>query len=192
LIYRSFSANHEFVPLIQNSGIGINAHFEGYDLQSYEPVTAPQNHHDFVGVCGVSKLVRADVFHELGGFDPRYFMYYEDLDFSLRLRKRGYKSELVVDAVLKHHHGGSSNVRSKFFARQVAWSLLYFQWQHASRFQKWKLLLATVMRARTEEDEGMYRSQQINRFALSKFKCLFDERSFSMHWLLRWAGGSIL
>lgn len=123
-------------PLIQNSGIAINRAFEGYDLHAHELWDAPQDHGMIRGICGVAKLVRADVFHELGGFDPEYFMYYEDLDFSLRCAERGYRHQLVPEAILVHAHAGTSDARSMFFTRQVAWSLYYFHWRHAGLWRR--------------------------------------------------------
>jgi GT2 family glycosyltransferase len=40
--------------------------------------------------CGCCVLVRADVFAEIGGFDEAFFMYVEDLEFSVRAQKSGY------------------------------------------------------------------------------------------------------
>src|SRR5260370_23546287 len=41
-------------------------------------------------VIGAFMLVRRTVFEELGGYDERFFVYMEDLDFSLRMRELGY------------------------------------------------------------------------------------------------------
>jgi GT2 family glycosyltransferase len=52
---------------------------------------------------GGATLVRADVFLELGGFDPIFDPYGpEDLDFSLRARKAGYYGLYVPEAVVLH------------------------------------------------------------------------------------------
>ena len=36
-------------------------------------------------------FVRADVFESVGGFDERYFMFYEDVDLGWRLNLLGWK-----------------------------------------------------------------------------------------------------
>ncbi len=46
---------------------------------------------------GCALLVRASLMRDLGGFDDRYFAYYEDVDLSLRLEKRSSR-RLVVPA----------------------------------------------------------------------------------------------
>jgi GT2 family glycosyltransferase len=47
-------------------------------------------------------IVRRDVFNEVGGFDPDYFIYDDDTDLSLRSRLLGYKILLVPSAVIVH------------------------------------------------------------------------------------------
>jgi len=48
-------------------------------------------------------IVRRKVFNEVGGFDPDYFIYDDDIDLSLRSRLLGYKILLVPSAVIVHH-----------------------------------------------------------------------------------------
>ncbi|MCF2141399.1 MAG: glycosyltransferase [Candidatus Lokiarchaeota archaeon] len=55
-------------------------------------------------ISGSCFLIKKDVFLELGGFDITYFMYLEDLDFSLRAIKRKKKILFSKDFVVYHHH----------------------------------------------------------------------------------------
>ncbi len=48
-------------------------------------------------------IVRRKVFDETGGFDPDYFIYDDDTDFSLRTRLFGYNIVFVPSAVMVHH-----------------------------------------------------------------------------------------
>jgi GT2 family glycosyltransferase/glycosyltransferase involved in cell wall biosynthesis len=59
--------------------------------------------------CGGSMLVRRDVFVELGGFDPAYFAYFEDVDFGWRLQVCGYRTRLAAHARSYHRHHGTSS-----------------------------------------------------------------------------------
>jgi GT2 family glycosyltransferase/glycosyltransferase involved in cell wall biosynthesis len=59
--------------------------------------------------CGGSLLIRRDLFVELGGFDPAFFAYFEDVDFGWRLQVCGYKTRLAAGALSFHRHHGTSS-----------------------------------------------------------------------------------
>jgi N-acetylglucosaminyl-diphospho-decaprenol L-rhamnosyltransferase len=61
-------------------------------------------------VMGAFFLVRRSLFENLGGFDERFFVYYEEVDFSLRARKRGSFSFYFAEAQAYHKGGGVSDV----------------------------------------------------------------------------------
>ena len=165
-------------PIVQNSGIGLNSSFEGYDMHLGDAWDAAQNQGDMRGICGVCKMVRAEVFHELGGFDPSYFMYYEDLDFSLRLTKLGFKRQIVPDAILVHAHAGTSDARSMFFTRQVTWSLYYFHWRHAGFLRRLRTWLAWKLRAVSEREMESNPMARPSEIALNKFAALVGKSYF--------------
>jgi len=55
--------------------------------------------------CGCSLLVRKAAYLEVGGFDPKYFMYHEDVDLCWKLLMFGYLVVYVPDSVVRHHIG---------------------------------------------------------------------------------------
>ncbi|WP_035931019.1 glycosyltransferase family 2 protein [Caballeronia glathei] len=57
-------------------------------------------------VSGCFMLFRTDVLKKLGGFDPRYFLYFEDYDLSLRTHKIARVA--YVPSVRVLHHGGDA------------------------------------------------------------------------------------
>jgi GT2 family glycosyltransferase len=59
-------------------------------------------------VCGAIMLIRADAFRAVGGFDPRYFLYFEETDLCLRLREAGLEIWALGDAVAQHTCGVSA------------------------------------------------------------------------------------
>ncbi|HEX7018110.1 MAG TPA: glycosyltransferase family 2 protein [Patescibacteria group bacterium] len=69
--------------------------------------------------CGASALMRKSVFTKMGGFDESFFMYYEDVDLSLRLRLAGYKLIFEPKSQVAHIHAGSSGEWSPFFIYHV-------------------------------------------------------------------------
>jgi GT2 family glycosyltransferase len=59
-------------------------------------------------VTGAFYLVRRRVFEELKGFDERFFMYFEDLDFAYRANRAGWKCYYLADTQAFHQGGGTS------------------------------------------------------------------------------------
>jgi GT2 family glycosyltransferase len=55
---------------------------------------------DFVSGCGM--LVRSETWRRVGLFDPRFFMYYEDLDLCIRAKKAGYRVVCATGAEMWH------------------------------------------------------------------------------------------
>jgi len=65
--------------------------------------------------CGAGVLLRREMLEEVGAFDEAFFMYYEDLDLSWRMRMRGWRVIYEPAAVIDHVHAGSSGEGSPFF-----------------------------------------------------------------------------
>ncbi len=60
-------------------------------------------------VMGAFLLVRRALFEQLGGFDRRFFLYYEDVDLCLAARRAGWRVAYFAGARAMHAGGGSSN-----------------------------------------------------------------------------------
>jgi GT2 family glycosyltransferase len=54
------------------------------------------------GVCGAACLLRRELFDRLGGYDERYFAFYEDVDLNARARIAGWDFAYVPEAVVWH------------------------------------------------------------------------------------------
>ena len=78
-------------------------------------------------VTGACMAVRRRVFEELGGFDERFPVNYNDVDFCLRARQAGYRIVLEPAAVLRHDEcatrpaGVGIEERDRFFERWGEW-----------------------------------------------------------------------
>ena len=64
----------------------------------------------FTGCC---VFINTDIFKDIGYFDERFFAYYEDIDFSIRLKKMGYSIALMTDSHLQHYESASSKSINK-------------------------------------------------------------------------------
>jgi hypothetical protein len=59
-------------------------------------------------LCGAVFLIRSGLFRSLGGFDPRYFLYFEETDLFLRAEKAGWQLWALGSAVASHAPGSSA------------------------------------------------------------------------------------
>jgi GT2 family glycosyltransferase len=67
---------------------------------------------------GCFMLMRTDLFRRVQGFDPRYFLYFEDYDLSLRVGREA--AVAFVPGARIVHHGGEAARKGP---RHVAWFL---------------------------------------------------------------------
>ncbi len=72
--------------------------------------------HDVDFVSGAAILVRRDVFLQVGGFNPDYFMYAEETELCLAIHKAGYKVGHTGDATIIHFGGQSTKTCHDSFA----------------------------------------------------------------------------
>ncbi len=77
-------------------------------------------------VAGMFMMFRSEVFEELGGFDQRYFLYYEDVDLCARLRLLGYEVAMCPRAKVIHHARRHSHRNIKYLAWHLASMVRFF------------------------------------------------------------------
>ena len=63
-------------------------------------------------LSGACVLLRRAAFDQLGGFDPGYFMYFEDVDLGYRLGKLGYRNVYEPAATVTHSGAHSTSTAS--------------------------------------------------------------------------------
>jgi N-acetylglucosaminyl-diphospho-decaprenol L-rhamnosyltransferase len=90
-------------------------------------------------VCGAVLMIRSDLFAQLSGFDPRFFLYFEETDLCLRAARRGAEIWAVGEAVADHEASlsarasGSSLVAGGCIAEHYFPSRFYFFVKHHGR-----------------------------------------------------------
>ena len=65
--------------------------------------------------CGAAVLLSCEYLQQVGLFEARYFLYYEDLDLSWRGRAQGWRYLYVPQSVVRHVHSASSVEGSRLF-----------------------------------------------------------------------------
>jgi GT2 family glycosyltransferase/glycosyltransferase involved in cell wall biosynthesis len=79
-------------------GMGYKREVERLDSAQYD---VP---HDVLFATGAAMFVRADVYRDVGGFDERFFMFYEDVDLGWRLNLLGHRVRYVAASLAYHKH----------------------------------------------------------------------------------------
>lgn len=80
----------------------------GYKPFTAEPIPkTPDVPQDVLFGTGAAMFVRRSVYDALGGFDERYFMFFEDVDLGWRLNLRGWRFAYVPESLAYHKHHAS-------------------------------------------------------------------------------------
>ena len=103
------------VELINSTGNLVDACGNGYDRSWLTPAKQEHDSPEVFGICGGACAISARAWRQLGGMRQDLFMYYEDTDFSYRLRRAGYRVQYVRQAQARHAHAASSDSASEAF-----------------------------------------------------------------------------
>lgn len=96
-------------------------------------------------VMGAFFLVRRPLFEALGGFDERFFVYFEDLDFSLRAKQAGWRSFYLAETQAYHKGGGiSEQIRATRLFYSLRSRILY-NYKHFNSWAATGLALGTLL-----------------------------------------------
>jgi N-acetylglucosaminyl-diphospho-decaprenol L-rhamnosyltransferase len=76
-------------------------------------------------VAGMFMLFRSEAFRAVGGFDERFFLYYEDVDVCRRMRALGYSAVYVPDVTVIHDARRESRRNPRRMAIHAASALRY-------------------------------------------------------------------
>lgn len=80
---------------------------------------------------GAGMLIHRDVFKKIGMLDERYFLYFEDADFSLRARRAGIPMMFLTAPLITHGVSQSTKeLGSPLLLRYHARNALLFNWLH--------------------------------------------------------------
>jgi len=120
------------------------------------------NYHEFGGfahdkpmevdwVPGTFTIVRKKMLDEIGYFDERFYIYYEETDLCMRAKKAGWTIYFIPDAEVMHIGGASSKTRKdKTFDNKAAQVLIFRMRSEWLYYRKNKGLVAMLAAAYVE------------------------------------------
>lgn len=101
--------------IINSAGMTVDCHYMAYDRYEGEENKNELNIVEEVeSLSGGALLVTSEAWNEVGGFNSNMFMYYEDVDLSLRLKDFGYSLYYCGMSTVYHDHMGSSGSIGSF------------------------------------------------------------------------------
>lgn len=100
---------------INSAGLGVDRLGVAFDLRLGEPLEGQdETVAEVFGASAGAALIRRAMLDDIGGFDPSFFMYLDDVDLAWRARMRGWGCLYSPRAVVHHHHSASSIHGSDF------------------------------------------------------------------------------
>lgn len=93
---------------------------------------------------GSCMLVKQQIFESVGLFDEKYFLYWEDIDFSVRVRRAGFKIIYQPNARVWHKVSSSSGIGSKLNDYFLTRNRLYFGFKYAPLHTKLSLVKQAI------------------------------------------------
>jgi hypothetical protein len=119
-----------------------NFYGSGFDYGSRRPA-------EFL--MGAVLLLRRDAVEEVGGFDPAFFMFSEEVDLCYRMRAAGWAVEFTPDAEFVHLGGASTAPAwDRMFREQLRGHLRFFAKHHGlAQAERARRLLLVSLRLRS-------------------------------------------
>lgn len=111
-----------------NNVLGVHRGVDEVDHGQYD------DSQDIEFATGCCLLIKRQVFDRVGLLDPKYFLYYEDLDFSMRARRAGFAVRYLPRAIVWHKNAQSSvsggELHQYYFTRnRLFFGLRYAPWR---------------------------------------------------------------
>jgi GT2 family glycosyltransferase len=104
-------------------------------------------------LMGAALLLRARAVHEVGGFDPSFFMFSEEVDLCYRMRKAGWRVTYFPGAEFVHVGGASTSLEwNPMYREQLRGHLIFLakhhgfrRAEHARRMLMWAFRLRSLV-----------------------------------------------
>jgi len=144
-------------------------------IHTYDNATSIQAHGSHYA-SGCAMLASKAVFKKIGLFDEDYFLYYEDVDFSVRARKNGFAVYILLSAIAYHQE--TSNQKNALKVYWLVLSALIFFKKNTPGFLRPYLSLYLMGRKIKNAYAVMFTSDPTAKLVR---KAYVDFRTYSRH-----------
>jgi GT2 family glycosyltransferase len=127
---------------INSRGITVDDVGVPAEIDSGAVASGSETSHEVLGGSSGCCLLRSSAVRELGGPEPIFFAYLEDVDLALRLQRAGYRALFVADAVAWHEGSASAGEGSSLKTFLVARNrrlLFRLDGPHTLRARLWRM-----------------------------------------------------
>jgi len=135
---------------------------------------------DIAWVSGASMIARRSVMRELNGFDERFFLYGEDLDLCLAVRKAGWKIGYIPEAMVVHWGGMSErntlpiDVWKKKFNAEILFYQKHYTYKTMRAIKRFAIIQALWRIFSLNLTLFFSKNKEIPLKKLDKYRLMFD------------------
>jgi GT2 family glycosyltransferase len=144
-VHKGGSASHDFVLAVDDAVTGVPtwANAEQLAGMTIEPLMPTAY------ISGAGIFAHREHFEEVGLFDERFFLNFDETDWCMRARRMGFPLLIVRDAVIRHIGsatiGGRASPLQNYF---IARNRLLFAEKHSSKAQRRRVIRQYIWSAR--------------------------------------------
>lgn len=125
---------------------------------------------DFLTGCAL--LIKKELIEKIGFLDERFFLYYEDVDYSFRAREAGFERLVVSGARAYHSEKSRKNPQKVYFL--VLSGLLFFQKHARLLFRLYMAIYVRMRRVKNAVERKIW-STAVSEQVYRAYKKFFDE-----------------
>ncbi len=132
-------------------------------------------------VMGAAMIAPRDAINAVGGFDADFFLYGEDEDLCLRLRRRGFLIGYIPGARVIHYHGQSERraTTAEVWRKKIRAEYLFYRKHYRpetiARISRWELIKATWRLLTLHLGRPFMKNRNASQEKLVKYSVLKDE-----------------
>ena len=109
------------------------------------------NYYESDYLSGCAMLIRAEVFRRIGLFDEKFFLYWEDADFSLRAKKAKYKLAVYPKSQMCHFEKSQEKTNKKIYWLVIS-GLIFFKKNSPLFLKPWIFFYVLLRKIKNRRD----------------------------------------